>query len=89
LGDHWLSVITPSQLERVLDDLRRGQSPSGRALSGAAVNRYRARLSGLFKRALKAAGGRVSTAAASLGLSRKGLYLKRRRLELLEADRPI
>lgn len=54
LGDHWLSAITPSQLERVLDDLQRGQSPSGRALSGAAVNRYRARLSGLFKRALKA-----------------------------------
>jgi hypothetical protein len=54
LGDHWLSAVTPHQLERVLDDLQRGQSPSGRALSGAAVNRYRARLSGLFKRAMKA-----------------------------------
>src|SRR5262245_17754251 len=53
LGEHWLSAITQPQLERVLDDLQRGQSPSGRALSGAAVNRYRARLSGMFKRALK------------------------------------
>lgn len=54
LGDHWLSAITPPQLERVLDDLQRAQSPSGRVLTGAAVNRYRARLSGLFKRAMKA-----------------------------------
>ncbi len=54
LGDHWLSAITSHQLERVLDNLQRGHSPSGRALSGAAVNRYRARLSGLFKRAMKA-----------------------------------
>ena len=54
LGDHWLAAITQDQLEQVLDDLQRGQSPSGRALSGAAVNRYRARLSGVFKRAMKA-----------------------------------
>jgi site-specific recombinase XerD len=53
LGEQWLSAITSTQLERVLDDLQRGQSPSGRALSGAAVNRYRARLSGMFKRAMK------------------------------------
>jgi site-specific recombinase XerD len=53
LGEHWLSTITPTQLERVLDDLQRGLSPSGRSLSGAAVNRYRARLSGMFKRAMK------------------------------------
>lgn len=53
LGEQWLSAVTPTQLERVLDDLQRGQSPSGRALSGAAVNRYRARLSGMFKRAMK------------------------------------
>jgi hypothetical protein len=48
-----LSAITTTQLERVLDDLQRGHSPSGRPLSGAAVNRYRARLSGMFKRAMK------------------------------------
>ena len=54
LGDLELDTITQPQLERVLDNLQRGQSPSGRALSGAAVNRYRARLSGMFKRAIKA-----------------------------------
>jgi len=48
LGEHWLSAIKSTHLERVLDDLQRGQSPSGRPLSGAAVNRYRARLSGMF-----------------------------------------
>ena len=34
----------------------------------------------MIKRAIHEAGGRVSTAAQSLGLSRKGLFLKRRRL---------
>jgi DNA-binding NtrC family response regulator/tetratricopeptide (TPR) repeat protein len=36
----------------------------------------------MIKRALRQAGGRVSAAAASLGISRKGLYLKRLRLGL-------
>ncbi len=34
----------------------------------------------MIKRAIHEAGGRVNTAAQSLGLSRKGLFLKRRRL---------
>ncbi len=36
----------------------------------------------MIKRALRQAGGRVSAAASSLGISRKGLYLKRLRLGL-------
>jgi|GEM_PF-2536355 integrase len=53
LGAQDLAALTQADLERVLDDLQRGHSPSGRPLSGAAVNRYRARLSGMFKRAMK------------------------------------
>jgi DNA-binding NtrC family response regulator len=36
----------------------------------------------LILRALKLSGGRVDEAAKLLGLSRKGLYLKRRRLDI-------
>lgn len=52
-GAHKLDEITPTIIERVLAGLQSGESPSGRALSGAAVNRYRDRFSGLFKRALR------------------------------------
>ena len=38
----------------------------------------------MIKRALQKAGGRVSDAASSLGISRKGLYLKRLRLGLTD-----
>jgi Nif-specific regulatory protein len=40
----------------------------------------------MIKEALKRAGGRVNEAAASLGISRKGLYLKRLRLGLSNFD---
>lgn len=53
LGALRLDEITSANIERVLAGLQSGESPSGRALSGAAVNRYRDRLSGLFKRALR------------------------------------
>jgi DNA-binding NtrC family response regulator len=43
----------------------------------------------MIDRALKLARGRVTTAASSLGLSRKGLYLKRRRLGLVETSRDV
>ena len=52
-GGRRLDEITTADVERVLAGLQSGESPSGRALSGAAVNRYRDRLSGLFKRALR------------------------------------
>jgi DNA-binding NtrC family response regulator/tetratricopeptide (TPR) repeat protein len=38
----------------------------------------------MIKHALRQAGGRMSSAAATLGISRKGLYLKRQRLGLLD-----
>jgi DNA-binding NtrC family response regulator/tetratricopeptide (TPR) repeat protein len=38
----------------------------------------------MIRRALRQAGGRVSAAASSLGISRKGLYLKRLRLGLTD-----
>ena len=41
----------------------------------------------MIKRALRQAGGRVSAAASSLGISRKGLYLKRLRLGITDANR--
>jgi len=53
LGERKLEEITSADVERVLAGLQNGESPSGRVLSGAAVNRYRDRLSGLFKRALR------------------------------------
>jgi integrase len=53
LGERKLDEITAADVERVLAGLQNGESPSGRVLSGAAVNRYRDRLSGLFKRALR------------------------------------
>ena len=40
----------------------------------------------MIARALRQAGGRVSAAAASLGISRKGLYLKRLRLGLTDRN---
>ena len=36
----------------------------------------------MLERALRESGGRVEEAATRLGLSRKGLYLKRHRLDL-------
>src|SRR5262249_39588731 len=51
LGECPLDSIGPAEVEDVLAGLRGGRSPSGRALTGAAVNRYRDRLSGMFKRA--------------------------------------
>jgi DNA-binding NtrC family response regulator/tetratricopeptide (TPR) repeat protein len=39
----------------------------------------------MIDRALKEAGGHVTIAASNLGLSRKGLYLKRRRLGMVES----
>jgi DNA-binding NtrC family response regulator len=38
----------------------------------------------MIKRALRKAGGRMSAAASTLGISRKGLYLKRLRLGLID-----
>jgi DNA-binding NtrC family response regulator len=40
----------------------------------------------MIQYAMKLSGGRVEDAAHRLGLSRKGLYLKRQRLSLQEAD---
>ena len=40
----------------------------------------------MIKYALRKSGGRVVPAASSLGVSRKGLYLKRRRLGLIDFD---
>ena len=40
----------------------------------------------MIKRALREAGGQVGPAAAALGISRKGLYLKRIRLGLVDFD---
>jgi integrase len=53
LGDHPLDQVTAADIERVLAGLQTGESPSGQTLSGAATNRYRDRLSGMFKRALR------------------------------------
>jgi hypothetical protein len=53
LGERSLDSTGPAEVENVLAGLREGRSPSGRALTGAAVNRYRDRLSGMFKRALR------------------------------------
>jgi integrase len=53
LGERALESIAAPDIEELLAGLRAGRSPSGRALSGAAVNRYRDRLSGMFKRALR------------------------------------
>ncbi len=52
-GDRKLEEISTADVERVLAGLQSGESPSGRALTGAAVNRYRDRLSGMFKRAVR------------------------------------
>ena len=38
----------------------------------------------MIKRALRQAGGHMSSAASMLGISRKGLYLKRLRLGLID-----
>jgi DNA-binding NtrC family response regulator len=38
----------------------------------------------MIKHALRQAGGHMSAAASSLGISRKGLYLKRLRLGLID-----
>ena len=43
----------PTTIESLLTDLAGGKSPSARALSGATLNRYRDRLSGMFKRAIR------------------------------------
>jgi DNA-binding NtrC family response regulator len=40
----------------------------------------------MIKHALRQAGGRMSAAASTLGISRKGLYLKRLRLGLIDFD---
>jgi integrase len=53
LGNYPLDQITSVDIERILAGLQTGESPSGRALTGAAINRYRDRLSGMFKRALR------------------------------------
>jgi len=53
LGERRLDEITTADVEQILAQLQNGESPSGRVLSGAAVNRYRDRLSGLFKRAVR------------------------------------
>jgi DNA-binding NtrC family response regulator len=42
----------------------------------------------MIKRAMQQAGGRVADAASTLGISRKGLYLKRLRLGLIDPGRP-
>jgi site-specific recombinase XerD len=53
LGDRQLDQVKPADVEAILAGLQTGKSPSGRALSGAATNRYRDRLSGMFKRAVR------------------------------------
>ena len=53
LGDRHLDQVKPADVEAILAGLQTGKSPSGRALSGAATNRYRDRLSGMFKRAVR------------------------------------
>src|SRR2546430_1900577 len=58
-GDRKLDEITTADAERFLAGLREGRSPSERVLSDATVNRYRDRLSGMFKRAMRL--GLVST----------------------------
>ena len=54
-GDRKLDEITTADAERFLAGLREGRSPSARVLSDATVNRYRDRLSGMFKRAMRLA----------------------------------
>src|SRR5207245_7603524 len=49
LGDKKLDEITTGDVERFLASLQEGE----RAVSPASVNRYRDRLSGLFKRAMR------------------------------------
>ena len=89
--------VTPDDL---CHDLRRtnldGHSPLGHphlpVRLNQSLNQATAYLEReMIERALKEARGHVTTAAANLGLSRKGLYLKRRRLGLLErgAQRPM
>jgi len=58
-GNRKLDEITTADAERFLAGLREGRSPSERVLSDATVNRYRDRLSGMFKRAVRL--GVVST----------------------------
>ena len=50
-GARYLDEITTADIERYLDDLRRGEA----AVSPASRNRYRDQLSGMFKRALRLA----------------------------------
>ena len=53
LGGLPLDEVRSADIERVLAGLQTGESPSGRVLSGGATNRYRDRLSGMFKRAVR------------------------------------
>ncbi len=52
-GDRKLDEMTTADVERFLAGLRDGKSPSERPLAPATVNRYRDRLSGMFKRAVR------------------------------------
>ncbi len=52
-GDRKLDEFTTADAEGFLTGLREGRSPSERPLADATVNRYRDRLSGMFKRALR------------------------------------
>lgn len=53
-GDRKLDEITTTDIERFLAGLRQGwSSPSRRKLTPATVNRYRDRLSGMFRRSVR------------------------------------
>ena len=52
-GNRKLDEITTTDVERFLARLAEGGSPSKRALSAGTLNRYRDRLSGMFKRAMR------------------------------------
>lgn len=48
-----MDEVTTADAERFLAGLREGRSPSERALSNSTVNRYRDRLSGMYRRAIR------------------------------------
>ena len=74
------------ELERLPTPLRANVSvPSNQSLQQAVTYLERE----MIERALKEAHGHVTSAAANLGLSRKGLYLKRRRLGITTADNEV
>jgi len=52
-GDRKLDEITMADVERFLARLSEGKSPSRRPLAAGTLNRYRDRLSGMYKRAVR------------------------------------